>query len=127
VWLSYSCSAYYGSGTVSGELDAGSGEVSGDFFVGFGSGERLQIILAATMIAIGTLMKVSRMSQHNMTGGGTWYPNRRQWWVIWIAYAATAFVAFAAPHDSDDDGPLLIAFIVIGAVLLVWRFSNRPS
>jgi hypothetical protein len=66
--------------------------------------------------------KVEVPSRRQMSG---WYPNRRQWWAIWSGYAAAAFVFFAA-HDSYGDDPeptSLVAFIVIGAALLVWRLK----
>ena len=122
VWLSHACSTF-GGGDFSGLIDADSGEMSGDFFAGYGNGERIQIILAATMIAVGALMKLSRSPQSDAAAGG-WYPNRRQWWVIWIAFAATALLVFT-PYVSGINALPLIIFVLIGAVLLVWQLSRR--
>lgn len=122
VWLSHACSTF-GSGDVTGFIDPESGDVSGDFVVGYESGQRFQIVLAAAMIAVGALMKLSRATPQADAGApGGWQPNRRQWLVMWVAFAATALVVFA-PYELD--GLPIVTFILIGAALLVWQFNRR--
>ncbi len=58
-----------------------------------------------------------------------WYPNRRQWWVIGLAYTAALLMSADAidRQQSDRDGPptILLTFIAIAAALLVWRLSKN--
>jgi hypothetical protein len=60
IWLSWSCSAYSGYGSVDGHVDDGNGEVSGDFSISYSDEERLQIVLGAASIAVGALAKFNR-------------------------------------------------------------------
>jgi hypothetical protein len=53
-------------------------------------------------------------------------PNRKQWIVIWGAYAL-AIVARLDALNRDHDGGLLLVFIVIGAGLLVWQLATPTT
>ena len=60
-WLSYACSAYAGDGSLEGQIDPDDGgDVSGDFSIGYTDAERLNIVGAATVTALGVLAKVNR-------------------------------------------------------------------
>lgn len=60
-WLSYACSAYTGDGTLDGQIDPNDGgEVSGDFTIAYTDIERVNIVGAATLTAIGVLAKINR-------------------------------------------------------------------
>ena len=48
-----------------------------------------------------------------------WYPNRRQWWTIWI----TAFVMVVALLNGADGVVFAFCAALIGA-LLVWRLQR---
>jgi hypothetical protein len=69
-----------------------------------------------------------------------WYPNRRQWFVIWSAYALWACFGpgFSDPwigemlrwrHDFElyELLPSIEARFVVGAVLLVWRLNRKEE
>jgi hypothetical protein len=60
----------------------------------------------------------SKQLGHAHQGAG-WYPNGRQWWVIWI----TAFVAVVALLNSADSVMFALCVALIGG-LLVWRFQR---
>jgi hypothetical protein len=52
-----------------------------------------------------------------------WYPNKAQWWVIWVA-SILAFLAFE--RDADDVlNPITGLAILWFGGLLVWQLSKR--
>lgn len=50
-----------------------------------------------------------------------WYPNRRQWWVIWI----TAILGVIGLMNGGEGAVFAFCVTIIG-VLLVWRLQ-RPT
>lgn len=50
----------------------------------------------------------------------TWYPNERQWRIIWIVYAIVALVKI----DDWDRPDTLATLVIVGGALLVWRQSK---
>ena len=58
--LAYSCSAYSGSGNVSGDVRDGTGEVSGDISINYSDDERMQIVVFTGAVAIGVIAKLNR-------------------------------------------------------------------
>ena len=56
-----------------------------------------------------------------------WYPNKRQWWVIWIsAILVILLMLLRVPGLYLSDAAIYygIIIIIIGS-LLVWQFSDR--
>jgi len=54
-----------------------------------------------------------------------WYPNKHQWWVIWIA-AIIAFWVLATGDTNSNTQPFVIAFGIVGlGLLLVWQLSRK--
>jgi hypothetical protein len=55
------------------------------------------------------------------------YPNRRQWWVIWIIYPLASFIWIGAAEGAGrtQDDRFALALLGFGA-LLVWRFARKP-
>jgi zinc-ribbon domain len=51
-----------------------------------------------------------------------WYPNRPQWWVIWITVVLT--FAFAGISDGNPLGPVFVA--VVG-LLIIWRLKGAAK
>jgi len=54
-----------------------------------------------------------------------WYPNKAQWWVIWItAILITLLIMMDAREETE---PLHIgACVLIIGILLTWKLSKRP-
>jgi hypothetical protein len=50
---------------------------------------------------------------------GGWYPNKRQWWVIWIA----AVLVVMGLMTGQDGVMFAICVTIIGG-LLVWKFQR---
>jgi hypothetical protein len=53
-----------------------------------------------------------------------WYPNRVQWWVIWVSVLLALFIWNVNATRSNEVERGVLSILVIGA-LLVWRFANR--
>jgi hypothetical protein len=63
------------------------------------------------------------MTENATPSHGLWYPNRRQWWALWIGY----IVAIVMNGEGVDPGlhpERATVFLVIGIALLVWRLSR---
>lgn len=55
------------------------------------------------------------------------YPNRAQWIVIWLAWAAASWLWYHAYGRIDEQEARLPVILIIGAVLLVWQLSRRTT
>lgn len=57
------------------------------------------------------------------------YPNRRQWWVLYVAVPLVLAVWIDGGRSSTDLGEADRAAIslAIGTAFLVWRLSQRPE
>jgi hypothetical protein len=53
-----------------------------------------------------------------------WYPNKTQWWIIWLTVPLALFVWADAGMGDEENERYALALLVIAA-LLVWRFSRR--
>ena len=57
-----------------------------------------------------------------------WIPNRRQWWVIWTAYVLALLINGDYLNANTREGVSRVTvFLVIGAMLLVWRLQGRRA
>jgi hypothetical protein len=55
------------------------------------------------------------------------YPNRAQWWVLWLTVVPAIFIWINASSGRTQDERLAAGLLIIGA-LLFWRLSkNRTS
>jgi len=56
------------------------------------------------------------------------YPNKRQWWVIWITDFLISLLIYLHASESELDKAFAshaALIILITASLLVWRLSDR--
>jgi hypothetical protein len=57
-----------------------------------------------------------------------WYPNRRQWVVVWVGVVLSALLwvpAVISGNSADERvAQGLIPVVVVVCVLLIWRFSR---
>ncbi len=54
-----------------------------------------------------------------------WYPNRAQWWVIWLVSPPVLLGWIALESGQDQDERVLSSLVVLG-ILPVWWFA-RPK
>ncbi len=57
------------------------------------------------------------------------YPNKNQWRILWAACALLSFL-WIADHTSSLEATALEVFgapALVVAVLLFWKFSQKPS
>jgi hypothetical protein len=53
-----------------------------------------------------------------------WYPNKSQWWVIWIVFVVASY--FFVGSMWGDKATLALAFcVLVFGGLLVWRFNKK--
>ena len=55
-----------------------------------------------------------------------WYPNRAQWWAIWVGFVTAAFVWYdGASYDGSTER--LAVIVLVGTGLLVWKLSRHRN
>ena len=57
-----------------------------------------------------------------------WYPNRKQWWVIWFVTVPVliGWISLGDTFNREQGERFLVSLLVIGG-LLMWRFKNRGA
>jgi len=53
-----------------------------------------------------------------------WYPNKAQWWVIWVVAILASFV-FVLNSYASNQGIVFGACVVGLGALLVWQLSRK--
>ena len=73
-------------------------------------------------------MNLAYLGKGGSTEMSAWYPNRRQWWTIWITYGFTVLVNVDSLNaKTDDEFALLTRFMVVFGTLWVWRFARTKA
>jgi len=53
-----------------------------------------------------------------------WYPNKAQWWVIWITAILLILLIMVDASGETEPSHLGASILIIGS-LLVWQLSKR--
>jgi hypothetical protein len=53
------------------------------------------------------------------------YPNKAQWWVIWLMVAAVWLFGVLPRLGNDGFGERIMFGAVVTGIVLVWRFSGK--
>ena len=53
-----------------------------------------------------------------------WYPNKAQWWVIWIVALLASFIFVNSVHWRNQGVTFAFCLVGLGA-LLVWQLAKK--
>jgi Sec-independent protein secretion pathway component TatC len=54
-----------------------------------------------------------------------WYPNKAQWWVIWVVFVVASFLFVGAMSGPDETMLALASCVLVFGGLLVWRLNKK--